>query len=121
MGIYDRKMSVVMWLLYINWEAGYGQPSKIKDLVFRAMRECPWSKGTLPPNPTVLKIDLAMLAFGSLSELFDKRDMSRVYDVMIEKELRLHGELLSLGQHNPIRAIELPLDKDSSDDEDVNK
>ena len=41
-----RKMSVVIWMLYIDWEAAYGQPARVKDLVFRAMRDCPWSKGT---------------------------------------------------------------------------
>ena len=33
-----------------------------------------------------------MLAFG-FRELFDIRDLGRVYGVLVEKEIRLHGEL----------------------------
>ena len=38
-------MSVLIWLIYIEFEARYGKPLRAKELVFRAMRECPWSKG----------------------------------------------------------------------------
>ena len=132
---------MVIWMLYIDWEAAYGQSSRVKDLVFRAMRECPWSKGTSLPAPTSPQpqpplprltpqrieltniLDLAMLPFGPLSQLFDKWDMGRAYNVMMEKELRLHGEisasLIALGPQNPpIGAIELPLDQDTDSAED---
>jgi hypothetical protein len=66
-------------------------------------------------------IDLALSAFGPLKELFGKGDMGRVYNVMMEKELRLHRELsalvLSGGNNPPIGTIELPSDKDTSDSE----
>jgi len=52
-----RKMSVVIWLLYINWEAAYGQPSRVKSLVFRAIRECPWSKGSPRVNECIANDD----------------------------------------------------------------
>jgi hypothetical protein len=43
--------------------------------------------------------------------------MGRVYNVMMEKELRLHRELSSLtvsgGNDPPIRTIELPHDTDT--------
>ena len=47
--------------------------------------------------------------------------MGRIYNVMIEKELRLHGEisasLIALDPHNPpIGPIELPLDHDTDTD-----
>ena len=68
-------------------------------------------------------IDLALSAFGPLKELFDKRDMGRMYNVMMEKELRLHGELSSVfllpgGSNHPIGAIELPHDQDTDDNDE---
>ena len=55
-----------------------------------------------------------MLAFSLYRELFDRRELSRVYNVLVEKELRIHGELEGI-EIEP-RQIELPLDQ-SSDDE----
>ena len=39
-------MSILLWNMYIEFEARYGKPQRAKEIVFRAMRECPWSKGT---------------------------------------------------------------------------
>jgi hypothetical protein len=114
-------MSVVLWTLYINWEAAYGQPPRTKDLVFRAMRDCPWSKGFTTSDSLMdtNEQDLAMETFGLLAGLFDARERGRVYNVMMEKEIRILGEL-SLEQHNhgqTIRMIQLPIDKDSDQDD----
>ena len=57
-----------------------------------------------------------MMAFGMLRDWFDRRDMGRVYHVMVEKEIRLHGELAGM-EESPIKEIELPLDVSSEDDE----
>jgi membrane glycosyltransferase len=38
---------VVLWMLFIEFEARYGKPVLAKELVLRAIRECPWSKGNL--------------------------------------------------------------------------
>lgn len=40
-------MSPLLWLIYIEFEARFGKPQRAKDLVFRAVRECPWCKGNL--------------------------------------------------------------------------
>lgn len=42
----SMNMSVLIWVLYIEFEARYGRLDRVKELVFRAIRECPWSKGT---------------------------------------------------------------------------
>lgn len=59
--------------------------------------------------------DLAMKAFGTMRELFDNRELARVYNVLMEKEIRIHVELESM-EEGPTKAIELPVDPDSDDD-----
>jgi hypothetical protein len=103
-------MSVVMWLLYIDFEARFGKPLRAKELVFRGLRECPWAKGV---SWELLILDIAMLAFGGLRELFDARELGRVYTVMMEKEIRVHGELE--GMEDKPKEIELPIDESSDE------
>jgi hypothetical protein len=106
----NSRMSMVLWLLYIEFEARFGQPQRAKELVFRAIRECPWALGNLLMK---LIVDIAMTAFGMLRELFDSKEIGRVYNVMMEKEIRMHGELEGM-QDNP-KAIELPIDESSDE------
>jgi len=35
-------------MLFIQFEARYGKPRLAKELVLRAIRECPWAKGIYP-------------------------------------------------------------------------
>jgi nuclear exosome regulator NRDE2 len=47
----DANRSVVLWLLYIDFEVRFGKALRAKELVFRAIRQCPWAKGiTLCPG-----------------------------------------------------------------------
>ena len=39
------KRSISLWTLYIFFEMTYGRRDIAKTLYYRAMRECPWSKG----------------------------------------------------------------------------
>jgi len=55
--------SIVLWMIYIEFELRYEKPQRARELVLRAMRECPWSKGTSNAKISVLIADLAMLAF----------------------------------------------------------
>ena len=50
-----------------------------------------------------------------LCELFDRKELGRLYNVLIEKELRIHRELGGL-ENGPIGGLELP--KDASSDEE---
>jgi hypothetical protein len=54
-----------------------------------------------------------MMAFGMLRALFDRRDVARVYNVLVEKEIRIHGELEGM-DGEPRKEIELPVDESSS-------
>lgn len=64
----------------------------------------------------MLIIELAMMAFGMLRELFETRELGRVYNVLMEKDIRIHRELGGMDD-GPRKEIELPIDKSSSDEE----
>ena len=51
-----------------------------------------------------------MMVFGMLRTLFDRRDMVKVYNVLMEKEIRIHSELEGMDD-GPRKAIELPVDE----------
>lgn len=53
-----------------------------------------------------------MVVFRVLRELFDKRELGRVYNVLMEKEIRIHAELGGM-EDGPIKEIELPIDENS--------
>lgn len=57
-----------------------------------------------------------MLPFGVLRDLFHKSELARVYDVMVEKEIRIHGELSGIEDNIPSEVgghITLPVDQES--------
>jgi hypothetical protein len=56
-----------------------------------------------------------MMAFGMLRELFDQRELARVYHVLVEKEIRIHGDIEGM-EDEPRKGIELLVDQ-SSDEE----
>ena len=60
--------------------------------------------------------DLAMLAFGLVRSLFEDKDLGRIYHVLMEKDIRLVGELKGLDLHER-KQIELPHDESSDEDE----
>jgi hypothetical protein len=63
-----------------------------------------------------LILELCMLAFGMMRELFSREDLARVYNVLMEKEVRLHGELDGMENGVPRPMIELPHDETSDED-----
>ncbi|KAI9334132.1 NRDE-2, necessary for RNA interference-domain-containing protein [Obelidium mucronatum] len=66
-----------VWYLSIIFEILQGNVTKAKQLLFRAIRECPWSK------------KLYMLAMGELRGVFDGSEVAEIIGVMEEKEIRL--------------------------------
>jgi len=58
-----------------------------------------------------------MLAFGVLRELFERKDLARVYNVLVEKEIRIHGELEGLEEDTSRKTIQLPYDESSDEEE----
>lgn len=39
------KSSIALWRLYAEFELREKEPRRAKDVLFRAVRNCPWSKG----------------------------------------------------------------------------
>ena len=57
-----------------------------------------------------------MLPFGVLRDLFPTSELARVYNVMVEKEIRIHGELNGMQDILPSEVgghITLPVDQES--------
>lgn len=40
------KSAASLWTLYIDFEVKNGEYKRAKSLIYRAIRECPWCKGT---------------------------------------------------------------------------
>lgn len=57
-----------------------------------------------------------MLAFGLARSLFEDQDLARVYHVLMEKDIRLVGELKGMDLRER-KQIELPHDESSGEDE----
>ncbi|EPS41255.1 hypothetical protein H072_4881 [Dactylellina haptotyla CBS 200.50] len=113
------KFSIQLWLLYLQFELRQSQPKRAKDVFFRAVRACPWSK------------DIILSGFRWLRSVLDFGEMRKVYGVMQERELRVHVDIeevleewdkdaVESGQGRPSiigsgvsRRITLPDDEDS--------
>ncbi|KAL2009699.1 hypothetical protein VTN00DRAFT_5506 [Thermoascus crustaceus] len=87
-----NRSNLSLWKLYILFELSHNEINRAKEIFYRGMRACPWSKG------------LVMLAFSHLSAdaVGDRprtgdgmgfEELRRVYRVLIEKELRVHVDI----------------------------
>ncbi|KAH8815869.1 NRDE-2, necessary for RNA interference-domain-containing protein [Xylogone sp. PMI_703] len=71
-----------IWRLYIFWCSWSGMDwGRIKEVWFRAVRQCPWAK------------ELYLLGFEMLSGKVSDGELREVYKVMVEKGLRVHIDL----------------------------
>ena len=73
-----------IWKLYILFEHTRGEIGKAKAVWWRGVRACPWVKL------------LWMMAFEKLRSGFRDEELREVWEVMGEKELRLHTDLEGL-------------------------
>lgn len=79
-----------LWRLYVLWCAHTKEFRKsTKEVLYRGMRACPWAK------------KLMMTAFSELRDVMGFEELKSVYQVMQEKELRIHVDLEDwLEDHN---------------------
>ncbi|KAF7544707.1 hypothetical protein G7Z17_g9735 [Cylindrodendrum hubeiense] len=76
------KFSVPVWVLFIKFCGSQRElRAKAKDVLFRALRHCPWSK------------DVMMEAFYTLSRDMESTELRGVFDTMTSKGLRVHVDL----------------------------
>ena len=83
--------SAAIWKLYVQFEIDRGDQAKAKAAWWRAVRACPWVKA------------LWMMAFEELRAAMGQDELIGVYEMMEEKELRLHvdlREVLEGSDHN---------------------
>ncbi|KAL8706642.1 MAG: hypothetical protein Q9201_000339 [Fulgogasparrea decipioides] len=73
--------SAGLWKLYFLFEHRNRDPKRARDVLFRAIRACPWVKA------------IYMLAFECLGDEMGNEDLRGIYDMMVEKELRIHVAL----------------------------
>ncbi|KAI4176573.1 MAG: hypothetical protein LQ343_000864 [Gyalolechia ehrenbergii] len=77
----DAAHSASLWKLYFLFEYENGEMKRTRDLFYRAVRACPWVK------------EVYMLAFDYLAEVMSEEELRGVYEMMLEKELRIHVAL----------------------------
>ncbi|KAH7023750.1 NRDE-2, necessary for RNA interference-domain-containing protein [Ilyonectria destructans] len=76
------KFSVPVWVLFIKFCGSQRElRAKAKDILFRALRHCPWSK------------DVMMEAFYTLSRDMESTELRGVFDTMTTKGLRVHVDM----------------------------
>ncbi|KAK1970379.1 DUF1740-domain-containing protein [Colletotrichum sublineola] len=83
------------WRCYIKFSYARKQfRAKAKDIFFRALRHCPWSK------------DLALEAYTTLINVMDDFELRSVFNTMSSKGLRVHVDLDEfIVNHEKTRAI----------------
>ncbi|KAA1468262.1 DUF1740-domain-containing protein [Dentipellis sp. KUC8613] len=73
--------SPILWRLYIELEIRAGQLERAKDLLFRALGQCPFVK------------ELYLLAFDALRSVFTGRELNALADSMAERGVRMRKGL----------------------------
>ncbi|KAI8340046.1 NRDE-2, necessary for RNA interference-domain-containing protein [Chlamydoabsidia padenii] len=70
------KSSILLWKLYIQHEVGLGNTEKARELLYRSVRECPWSK------------DLYLFGFQKLGSTMTTKELLDLTSLMMEKDIR---------------------------------
>lgn len=76
---FSARTSIVMWRLYMEHEIRCKEYGRAKNLFYRAVRACPWSK------------ELCMFAIRHLASCFSERELLEIQSVMMEKEIRIRS------------------------------
>ncbi|KAL8675493.1 MAG: hypothetical protein Q9168_000005 [Polycauliona sp. 1 TL-2023] len=87
-GTFERALSdpsaahsAGLWKWYFLYEIENGDMKRARDVYYRAIKACTWAKG------------IYMLAFEYLSEVMEAGELRGIYEMMGEKELRIHVAL----------------------------
>ncbi|KKK25769.1 hypothetical protein ARAM_002035 [Aspergillus rambellii] len=91
------RSSPSLWKLYILFELSRNEVNRAKDVFYRAMRACPWSKEILMLAFSHLRDDVICRRTGDNPRQGEKgmpfHDLCRLYNVLVEKELRIHLDI----------------------------
>ncbi|KAL5044711.1 hypothetical protein BDW71DRAFT_97374 [Aspergillus fruticulosus] len=86
------RSSITLWKLYILFELSRSEITCAKRVFYRAMRACPWSKDILMLAFTHLREDI-VAGKGGNGKGMNFHELRHVYNVLIEKELRIHIDI----------------------------
>ncbi|EXA49263.1 hypothetical protein FOVG_02507 [Fusarium oxysporum f. sp. pisi HDV247] len=76
------KFNTFLWIHFIRFCSSHRElRPKAKDILFRALRHCPWSK------------DAMMEAFLTLNREMDSSELKGIFETMTSKGLRIHVDL----------------------------
>lgn len=75
---------VGLWKLYVLFEKSRGESKKARAVWWRGVQACPWAKA------------LWMMAFQELRDEMSTEELRGLYEMMVEKELRLHVDLIEV-------------------------
>ncbi|KAL4791863.1 NRDE-2, necessary for RNA interference-domain-containing protein [Aspergillus venezuelensis] len=87
------KSSISLWKLYILFELHQNDITRAKSVFYRAMRACPWSKDILMLAFTHLREDVVESGANGKGKGMNIHELRHVYNVLIEKELRIHVDI----------------------------
>ncbi|KAL1962181.1 hypothetical protein VTN77DRAFT_527 [Rasamsonia byssochlamydoides] len=86
--------SLSLWKLYILFELSHNDIRRAKEVFYRGMRACPWSKDLLMLAFRHLRDDIQPVrARGGEADGMGFDELRRVYHVLVDKELRIHEEI----------------------------
>ncbi|EAU36646.1 conserved hypothetical protein [Aspergillus terreus NIH2624] len=118
--------SLSLWKLYILFELSHHNIQRAKDVFYRGMRACPWSKELIMLAFSHLRADVVESRHPASSRRGDGMgfdELRRVYNVLVEKELRIHvdiedqlDELAEKMQRSAGLPFSMPDDADSGDE-----
>ena len=75
---------VGLWKLYVLFEKSRGDSKKARAVWWRGVQACPWAKA------------LWLMGFQELRDEMPTEELRGLYEMMIEKELRLHVDLIAV-------------------------
>ena len=120
------RSNLSLWKLYILFELSRHDIQRAKDVFYRSMRACPWSKELIMLAFTHLRKDAVRQRYGDIGQGMGFDELRWVYNVLVEKELRTHVDVEAMlddiavdrqraggGMQGP---IDLPEDGESGDE-----
>ncbi|PWY94507.1 DUF1740-domain-containing protein [Aspergillus sclerotioniger CBS 115572] len=112
--------SITLWKLYILFELSRNEIQRAKKVYYRGMRACPWSKELIMLAFTHLRADI-IPSHESKGEGMKFNELRHVYNVLVEKGLRIHldieMELDEVAMRSvPGLPINMPEDAESEDE-----
>ncbi|KAL4973597.1 NRDE-2, necessary for RNA interference-domain-containing protein [Aspergillus desertorum] len=125
------RTSIILWELYFLFELSRNEITRAKSVFYRAMRACPWSKDIIMLAFTHLREDIVTEKGGN-GKGMDFHELRHVYNVLVEKELRIHVDIereldeMSLkmtkeGDTAVGMPISMPDDNGSGDEDEVTR